>query len=120
MPFLPVNCSSIAVAIGDMRMGQYSGQSATELDSHANMAVAGTNVSIISKSGLKATVTPFSPDLSAMDDVEIGDVAMAYDDPFNGVTYILVMRNALLIPTMNHNLKPYSSLSYSRGWIILG
>ena len=40
MPFLPVNCSSIAAAIGDMRMGQYSGQSATELDSHANMAVA--------------------------------------------------------------------------------
>ena len=106
MPFLPVNCSSIAAAIGDMRMGQYSGQSATELDSHANMAVAGTNVSIISKSGLKATVTPFSPDLSAMDDVEIGDVAMAYDDPRTGITYILVMRNALLIPAMNHNLIP--------------
>ena len=44
MPFLPVNCSSIAVAIGDMRMGQYSGQSATELDSHANMAVAGAKM----------------------------------------------------------------------------
>jgi hypothetical protein len=28
----------------------------------------------------------------AMDDVEIGDVAMAYDDPYTGVTYILVMR----------------------------
>ena len=27
-----------------------------------------------------------------MDDVEIGDVAMAYDDPYTGVTYILVMR----------------------------
>jgi hypothetical protein len=81
------------------------------------MAVAGANVL---KSGLKATVTPYSLDLSAIDDVEIGDVAMAYDNPYTGVTYILVMRNALLIPTMNHNLKPYSSLSYSRGWIILG
>ena len=48
MPFLPVNCSSIAASIGGMRMGDYSGQIATELDSHANMAVAGANVSVIS------------------------------------------------------------------------
>ena len=40
MPFHPI-CSSFAVTIGGMRMGDYSGQSATELDSHANMAVAG-------------------------------------------------------------------------------
>jgi hypothetical protein len=70
------------------------------------MAVAGANVSIISKSGLVAAVTPFSADLPPMDDVEIGDVAMVYDDPRMGVTYILVMRNALLIPTINHNLVP--------------
>ena len=87
-------------------MGDYGGQTATELDSHANMAVAGANVSVISKSGLMATVTPFSADLPPMDDVEIGDVAMAYDDPRKGITYILVMRNALLIPSMDHNLIP--------------
>ena len=87
-------------------MENYSGQSATELDSHANMAVAGANVSIISKSGLVATVTPFSDDLPPMDNVEIGDVAIAYDDPRTGVTYILIIRNALLIPTMTHNLIP--------------
>ena len=87
-------------------MGDYGGQSATELDSHANMAVAGANVSIISKSGLIATVTPFSPDLPAMDDVEIGDVAMVWEDPRTGTPYILVMRNSLLIPTMDHNLIP--------------
>ena len=88
-------------------MGDFGGQSATELDSHANMAVAGANVSIISKSGLIATVTPFSPDLPAMDDVEIGDVAMVWDDPRTGTPYILVMRNVLLIPTMDHNLMDY-------------
>ena len=87
-------------------MGEYGGQTATELDSHANMAVAGANVLIISKSGLVATVTPFLADLPPMDDIEIGDVAMAYDNPRTGVTYILVMRNALLIPTMDHNLIP--------------
>ncbi len=87
-------------------MGEYSGQSATELDSNANMAVAGANVSIISKSGLVATVTPFSLDIPSMDDVEIGDVAMAYDNPRTGLIYLLVMRNALIIPSMNHNLLP--------------
>ena len=87
-------------------MGDYGGQTATELDSHANMAVAGANVLIISKSGLVVTVTPFSVDLPPMDDVEIGDVAMVYDDPRKGITYILVMRNALLIPSMDHYLIP--------------
>ena len=52
-------------------MGDYSGQTATELDSHANMAVSGANVLIISKSGLVATVTPFLADLPPMDDVII-------------------------------------------------
>jgi hypothetical protein len=39
-----------------------------------------------------------------MDMVEIGDAAIAYDDPILHVTYLLVMQNALLIPMMNHNL----------------
>jgi hypothetical protein len=41
-----------------------------------------------------------------MDMVEIGDVAIAYDDPISLLTYLLVMKNALLIPTMDHNLIP--------------
>ncbi len=92
--------------IEGMRLGGYDGQSATELDSHANMAVAGNGVLVISKSGMSATVTPFSLDIPPMEDVEIGDVAMAYDDPIHGTTYLLVMCNMLLIPTMNHNLLP--------------
>ncbi len=74
--FLLVNCISIAASIGGMWMGNYGGQTETEMDSHANMAVAGANVLIIPKSGLVATVTPFLADLPPMDDVEIGDVAM--------------------------------------------
>ncbi len=38
--------------------------------------------------------------------VEISDVAIVYDDPISLQTYLLVMRNALLIPTMDHNLIP--------------
>ena len=87
-------------------MGSYGCLSVTELDSHANMAVAGRDCTIIAKSGHLATVTPFSADLPVMEQVEIGDVAIAYDDPYSSRTFLLVMRNALLIPSMDHNLLP--------------
>jgi hypothetical protein len=87
-------------------MGAYSGLLATELDSHANMAVAGSDYTIIAKSGNFLDVTPFSADLPVLQMVEIGDAMMAYDDPFTFITYLLVMKNALLIPSMDHNLIP--------------
>jgi hypothetical protein len=80
--------------------------SVTEVDSHANMAVAGKDCTIIRRSGHYANVTPFSPELPVMESVEIGDVALAYDDPVTLTTYLLVMRNALLIDSMDHNLLP--------------
>ncbi len=89
-------------------MGSYSGLHATELDSHANMAVAGSDCTVIARSESvhHATVTPFSSNLPTMDMVKIGDVAIAYNDPISLQTYLLVMRNALLIPMMDHNLIP--------------
>jgi len=70
------------------------------------MAVAGRDCTIIATNGQYATVTPFSEELPVMEEIEIGDVAMAYDDPILLRMYLLVMRNALLIPTMDHNLLP--------------
>ncbi len=100
-------CASVRTAqIGGTSMGMYSGLSTTELDSHANMVVAGNETTIIACSGAFANVTPFSKDLPTMDMVEIGDAAMCFDDPISLETYILVMKNALLIPTMGHNLIP--------------
>ncbi len=87
-------------------MGAYSGLLATELDSHANMAVAGADCTIIVKSGNYADVTPFLEDLLVMKLVEMVDAMMAYDDPISHTTYLLVMRNALSIPSMGHNLIP--------------
>jgi hypothetical protein len=87
-------------------MGCYNGLMVTELDSHANMSVASNGTTVMAKSGHFATVTPFSPDLPVLEKVEIGDAAMCYDDPVTLRTYILVMRNALLIPSKNHNLLP--------------
>jgi hypothetical protein len=95
-----------SVKIGGMSTGSYGCMSVTELDSHANMAVAGKDCTIISTSGQYVNVTPFSSDLPMLEKVEIGDVAMAYDCPYSGNTYVLIMRNALLINSMDHNLLP--------------
>jgi hypothetical protein len=78
----------------------------TELDSHANMSVAGSGSTVIARSEHFATVTPFSPDLPVLEKVEIGDAAMCYDDPVSLQTYIWVLMNALLIPTMSPNMLP--------------
>jgi hypothetical protein len=96
-------CTLQAATIGGASVGSYENQSVTELDSHANMAVAGQDCTIIAKSGHHANVTLFSGDLPVMEKVEIGDVAVAYDDPYLLERYLLVMRNVLLIPLMDHN-----------------
>ena len=104
---LSVSVSALRAAkIGGTSVGTYGCLSVTELDSHANMAVAGGDCTIIARSGHFANVTPFSADLPVMEQVEIGDVAIAYNDPYSSRTYLLVMRNALLIPSMDHNLLP--------------
>ncbi len=75
-------CTSVHVAqIGGARMGSYNGLMVSELDSHANMSVAGNGTTVIVKSGHFATVTLFSPDLLVLEKVVIRDAAMCYDDP---------------------------------------
>jgi hypothetical protein len=70
------------------------------------MSVAGSGSTIIARSEHFATVIPFPPDLPVLEKVDIGDAAMCYDDPLGLWTYTLVLRNALLILTMSHNLLP--------------
>ena len=99
-------CTLRAKTIGGASLGLYENQSITELDSHANMAVVGRDCMIIAKSGHHANVTPFSEDLPVIEKVEIGDVAVAYGNLYLLETYLLVKRNVLLIPLMDHNLLP--------------
>jgi hypothetical protein len=87
----PVCASVLAATMGCVSMGSDASLGATELDSHANMAVAGSNCTIIATSGRYAHITPFSSNLLTMEMVEIGDAAIAYDDPISHVTYLLVM-----------------------------
>ena len=59
---------------------------------------------IIARMGRHANVTPISDTLPTMDMVEIVDVALGFVDLIMSQTYLLIMRNALYIPTMKHNL----------------
>ena len=77
--------------------------SRTELDSHANMPVVGRHAYVISDTGRVADVSPFTPDYSSMQ-IRVVDAAVQYDRQYTGKSYILVIRNALHVPSMKHNL----------------
>ena len=81
-------------------------QTSTQLDSHANMVVVGSHASVFGHSGKSADVWPFSSDCSKLESVPIVDAAMAYDCPYSMKTYILAVKNALHVPSMEHNLVP--------------
>ena len=77
----------------------------TDLDSHANMPVVGRNAYVISDTGRVVDVSPFTPDYKPLQ-LPIVDAAIQYDCPYNGVSHILVIRNALHVPSMRNNLIP--------------
>jgi hypothetical protein len=80
-------------------------ESRAELDSHANMPVVGHNAFIIADTGRVAKVNPYTPDYAPMQ-VKIVDVAVQYDCPYDSLSYVLIIRNALYVPAMRNNLLP--------------
>ena len=80
-------------------------ESCMELDSHAHMPVVGKHAYIIAETGKKVDVSPFTPDYKPLT-VPLVDAMVKYDDPYNGKTYILVLRNVLYVPLMDNNLIP--------------
>ena len=81
------------------------GQSRTELDSHANMPVVGREAMVVERSGRTVEVSPFTPDYKPIK-VEIVDAIIQYDSPLDGREYVLVIQNALQVPSMKNNLIP--------------
>ena len=80
-------------------------ESHTELDSHANMPVVGKHAYIIAETGKKVDVSPFTLGYKPLT-VPLVDAMVKYDNPYDRKTYILVLRNALHVPSMDHNLIP--------------
>ena len=79
--------------------------SSTELDNHANKPVIGRNAYILSKIGETVDVAPFIPDYKPIS-VHLVDAALKYECHYSGEVKILIIRRALHVPSMTHNLLP--------------
>ena len=87
----------------EMGSNNHHRRSTTELDSHANMAVVGAQATIIQRTGKFAEVQVFSNECSKLEKVPIVDAAFAYDCPAEMKSYLLIVKNALHVPSMHHN-----------------
>ena len=94
----------VEMLVSSVRNGEDA--STTELDSHANMFVVGSQGFVFNRTGLHANVNAFSSEAGGISKVPIVDAVIAYDCPYSGRTYMLVIRNALHIPSMDHNFVP--------------
>ena len=77
----------------------------TELDSHANMIVMG-NCSFIFDQVQNRTceITLYDPSIGIAKQVPIVDAAIAYDCKYTSKIHILIFRNTLHVPILDHNL----------------
>ena len=80
-------------------------ESRTDLDSHANMPVIGREALVVEQSGGTVEFSPFTPDYKPIK-VEVVNAMVQYDAPLDGKEYMLAIRNALCVPSMNNNLIP--------------
>ncbi|MEM7463144.1 MAG: hypothetical protein AAF362_10750 [Pseudomonadota bacterium] len=69
------------------------------------MPVVGRHAYILAQVGKSVDVSPFTPQYKPIT-AELVDAALAYECPFTSKTYILVLRNALHVPSMKNNLIP--------------
>ena len=66
--------------------------STTEMDSHANMAVVGSNAIRIQDTGRYADVNVFANDFGQIKRVPIKDTEIAYDCPYQKKTLLLIIK----------------------------
>jgi hypothetical protein len=77
-----------------------------ELDSHADTCVFGSGVKVLADTGRRIVVSGFN-DKVGSNGVPVVTLAVAYDCPRTGETYLLVFHEALHIPEMTvHLLNP--------------
>ena len=75
----------------------------TELNSHANMPMLGRHWFILNDTGWTVEVNPFTPQYKVMT-AKFVDGPLLYDCPYSGKSYVLVVQNAIHVPSMDNNL----------------
>ena len=96
----------IMIAASDSGGEDTEKHSTTELDSHANMVVMGKHCEILEDTGEVVDVKPFTPDYKPTAGAKIVDAAVRYVSEYDGKEYVLVFRNCIHFPSMDHNLVP--------------
>ncbi len=76
-----------------------------DLDSHANMCCLGKQCTVVRRTGKCVNVNAFTKDVGKLKAVPLVDAVIVYEDRA-GRVYLLVMYNALYIPSMEHHLIP--------------
>ena len=77
-----------------------------ELDSHADSPVVGKGALEVRDCGRTVLVGGFSDELGQPMRVRVIDAVLLYEDETTGESYLLLIRNALSVPSMNHHLIP--------------
>ena len=70
------------------------------------MVVVGKHSTIIARTGKSCEVQAFSSECDTLREISIVDAAVGYDCPETGKTWVLILKNALYVPTMERNLIP--------------
>jgi hypothetical protein len=76
----------------------------TDLDSHANTCVVGKNAQIGHILNKKVNVTGFDPSLGKVKDLDLVSAALAYDCSETGETVIMMIHQAVHVPTIINDL----------------
>ena len=86
----------------------------SELDSHADTCVAGSNTVPLWYTDHKVSVSPFIGEYQPLEDIPVASVATAWDDPKDGSTIILIINEALYFgDRMPHTLLCPNQLRYN-------
>jgi hypothetical protein len=75
-----------------------------DLDSHADMAVLGSNCFVFEENGKTVNVFSYDPELSSMARNVISGSCFAYDDPCSGRVILLIVHQGLHIPHLGYSL----------------
>ena len=78
----------------------------TDLDSHADTCVVGKHALIVHLLEKKVHVTGFDPAQGKVKDLDLVSAALAYDCPTTGEVSILMVHQAVHVPTMENDLDP--------------